>query len=163
MHFCTRAKPLELTSIPFCTRAKSHGTNFKAFLHTCKTTMQTFNALLHTAQNRPANVQSLIVHDAKPSCKRSMSDCLHCKSSRKNFRGWLFMAQDCYASVQCLIVDIVKLHCLAWEFSLCIWDSFFPLWTLVYLCANKVFCHGIFIAWSCLFENMKGLMWIIFF
>ena len=155
--------PTELTSRPFCTRAKPPCKRSMPFCTRRKTVLQTFNALLHTAQNRPANVQSLIVHDAKPPCKRSMSDCLHCKPSRKNFRGWLFMAQDCYASVQCLIVDIVKLHCLAWEFSLCIWDSFFPIMNVgIFMCKQSIFswyfCCMLMSIWK-----HEGPMWIIFF
>ena len=42
--------------------------------------MQTFKDLLFTLQNRPANVQGLIVHAASPLEETSEVDCLQLKT-----------------------------------------------------------------------------------
>ena len=64
---------LEPTSRPNCTLRK--------------TAMQMFKNLLYTTQNRHANVQSPFVHGAKPSCKRSITDCSLCKTSMQMFHA----------------------------------------------------------------------------
>ena len=91
MPFCTRAKPLELTSKPFCTRAKPPCKRSKTFCTRRKTVLQTFKTHLFMMQNRPANVQDPFVHDAKPSCKRSRPFCSWCKTVLQTFKGRLPM------------------------------------------------------------------------
>ena len=92
--FCTRANPHELTSISFCTRRKPPWTNFNTLLYTCKTVMQTFKNLLFTMQTGLKQLQGPFVHDAKPSCKRSRTDCSLCKTAMLMFHDSLFMRQN---------------------------------------------------------------------
>ena len=73
--------------------------------------MQAFKALLHTAQNRPANVQGPIVHDANRLERTSRPFCTRRKTVMQTFKNQLFTMQNRPANVQCLFVLDAKPSC----------------------------------------------------